>query len=162
MRQKDTIYNKSHLKTKIKKPYDQRLMERLANKIQRVETPNQTYQNKIQEFYQTINQSQQQITQTVIESKLDKLHENYQIELKKREFTQKHIQEILRQQKLYSQRQIELYDSNFERPRHKEIEESYYKDPKYLKRKQSRLHDYQKNKYEKYWKLQPMLGKLQN
>ncbi|CAD8104803.1 unnamed protein product [Paramecium primaurelia] len=137
-------------------------MEKLSSKILRAETPIQTISNRLQELYneidknnkkitrfeETIDQSNKEATLAVIESKLGKLHENYQIELKRREWTQKHIQEVLRQQKLYNQRQNELYDSNFERPRNKEIEEQYYKDPKYLLRKQIRLRDYQKYKYE--------------
>lgn len=50
MRQKDTS---CFLKTNIKKPYDQRLMERLTNRLQRVETLNQTILNKTQEFNHT-------------------------------------------------------------------------------------------------------------
>lgn len=73
---------------KIKKQFDQRLMEKLDSKLKRFDTPNQTIQNRIQVFHLNINQNHQEVNFTIIESKLDKLHENYQIELKKREWTQ--------------------------------------------------------------------------
>ncbi|CAD8122720.1 unnamed protein product [Paramecium sonneborni] len=174
-RQNETLLNTSQLKTKFQKPYDQKIVQKLTSKILRPETPIQTITNKLQELYneidkndkkiikfeETIDQTNKEAALAVIESKLAKLHQNYEIQLKKRDWTQKHIKEVLRQQKLYNQRQNELYDSNFERPTNKEIEESYYKDPKYLQRKQIRLRDYQKCKFEKYWKLQPILGKFQ-